>query len=80
MGFCMAPKSRDFHEISSFLESRREASREILGWLASVLHRLRVSCDKFWKLKRVEKIGLTSMRFQVFDDFSWCYYASLLYS
>ena len=27
----MTPKSWDFHEISSFLESRREASMKILG-------------------------------------------------
>jgi len=69
IGFFMTPRSRDFHEILSFLESRREATGDPLGWIAIVRNYFRVSFDEFQRLKMFEKIWLTSMSFQVLDDF-----------
>ena len=53
--FFITPKNRDFHEISSFLESCREASRKLLGCLESVPECFRVSRNDFWTQKKIEK-------------------------
>ena len=53
--FFMTPKNRDFHEILSFLESCREASRKLLGCLESVLECFRVSRNDFWTPKKSSK-------------------------
>ena len=63
--FFMTPKSRDFHEISSFLESCREASRKLLGCLESVLECFRVSRNDFWTPKNVRKMSGISI--------FWCF-------
>ena len=65
----MTPKSRGFHESVIFLENRREATRELLVWLAIVSNCFRVSCHEFRRLHMFENIWLTSMSFQLFDDF-----------
>ena len=63
--FFMTPKRRDFHEISSFLQTRRGASRKLLGcfWSDSACSECRrgfFSEPKFW-FENFEK-------FEIFDD------------
>ena len=47
----MTPKSRDFHENWTFLETRREASRKLVGRVSNVLEYTRVPWSDFsmWK-------------------------------
>jgi len=52
----MTAKSRDFHGILNFRESRRAAFRKLLGWLASDLTRLRMSWLEFQKLTTSREI------------------------
>ena len=70
--FFMTPKNRDFHEISSFLESCREASRKLLGCLESVLECFRVSRNDFWTPKKIEKMTKIRVFFAIRRDFHWC--------
>ena len=47
----MTRKSQDFHEILSFLESGRVASRKLLGCVESILECLRVYRNDLWTSK-----------------------------
>jgi len=69
----MKPKSRDFHEISSFLESRREASKQLQGCLVSVLECLCAAMHDFVIEKGREYIA----KVEVFSCISWCSYGVL---
>jgi len=71
VGFFVRPKSWDFHENLNFLESRRDASRKLLGWLARDLARLRVAGHELERVERVEKISPMSKCFKVGGDISW---------
>ena len=69
----MAPKSRDFHDFLSFLESDQGASRKYLGYVGRVLEWLRVSWTDFRASIRVNKNGeiFEIFRFQdVISDWS----------
>ena len=61
----MTPKSRDFHEFSSFLENHREAPRKLLLISGSVLEHFRDPADDF----SVAKIRLENFeKNQSFDE------------
>ena len=61
----MAPKSRDFHEISTFLESNQGASRKLLGHTGLVLECRRASWNDF----RASTNGQKIMNFRDFHNF-----------
>ena len=48
----VTPKSRDFHEISTFLENDQDASRKLLGYLESGLECFRRYREWFWDAQR----------------------------
>ena len=63
----MTPKSRDFHEILSFLERYQGASRTLLGLVGCVLECLRVAMKDFRASMKDRK---NDEYFEIFRDFS----------
>ena len=59
----MTPKSRDFHEILTFLENAQEASRKLLGYVGSGRE-----CFKVYR-KLFEVVQSGKEKYENFDIF-----------
>ena len=66
----MTPKTRDFHDFSTFLENCRAASRKHVGYLWSVLRQLRALASAYIDgdelAEKLEKMNVFFRHFEWF--------------